>query len=134
MTNLRAVWLVATQEIRERLRARSFLIITGLIVLMSVGGVVAADLVPSWIEKGPKRVGVVESAGAGLSQDLAQSAEALGVEVKVSGFNDRTAGETALRDGDIDARQVLGDQLITDACANLGQPKADVCDGANHPR
>ncbi len=103
MTNLRSVWLVASQEVRERLRARSFLIITALIVLMSAGGVVAADILPSLIEKGPKRIGVVQSAGAGLVQDVEQSAGALGVDVKVNSFADLSAGEAALRDGDVDA-------------------------------
>ena len=118
MTNLRAVWLVASQEFRERVRARSFLIISALIVLMSAGGVVAADVLPSLIEKGPKRVGVVQTAGAGLAQDVETSAGALGVKVKVREFADRSSGEAALRGGDVDVLVASESQIEYDSAEN----------------
>ncbi len=112
MKKLASVWLVATQELRERVRTRAFLIITALIVVMSAGGVVAADYLPGLFEEGPKHVGVAAPAASGLEQDLAQSAGSLGVDIEVRSFADRASGEAALRDGDVDALVTGQNELV----------------------
>ncbi len=115
MTNLAAVWLVATREIRARVKTRSFVIITLLVAALSAGAVVAADIVPGLIEEGPKHMAVVAPAGDPLEQDVTQSATALGVDVKTTSYPDRAAGETALRDGKVDALVTAQGDLLFDS-------------------
>ncbi len=103
MTNLAAVWLVATHELRERVRTRSFLIITTLIVVLSAGSVAAIDLLPGLFEEGPKHLGVARPSSDALEQDLTQSATSLGIDVEVRSFPDQASGDAALRNGDVDA-------------------------------
>jgi len=96
MSRLQAPWLVALREIRERARARSFMISTGLIVLLAFGAVAAATILPDVFEDDPPVIAVVASelpdGVAGLLAD-----GALGTEVTV-----RTSGS------ETEARRLLG--------------------------
>ena len=112
MINLAPVWLVTGRELAERVKTRSFLIITALIVLLSAGGVVAIDQGPALFEEGPKRLGVTVTSGDTLEQDLSQSATLLGIDLEIRRFPDRLAGEAALRNGDVDALVTGQDELV----------------------
>lgn len=98
--------LIAAREIRERLRARSFYILTALLVVVIVGaGVVsrfALDDDPETLE-----VGVAEPAPTGLADQLAAVGGLLDREVEVTPVADTRAAETALDAGDVDV-VVLG--------------------------
>jgi len=110
--SLAPVWLVTGRELAERVKTRSFLIITALIVLLSAGGVVAIDQGPALFEEGPKRLGVTVTSGDTLEQDLSQSATLLGIDLEIRRFPDRLAGEAALRNGDVDALVTGQDELV----------------------
>jgi ABC-2 type transport system permease protein len=114
MTNLTAVWLVAKRELSERVRARSFLIITVAIVAISAGGIVAAEYLPDLLDEGAKHIGVTTGLPTdnALREQLAQSATALGIEVKIDSYPDRSAGEAALRDGKLDALLAGQNELV----------------------
>jgi ABC-2 type transport system permease protein len=92
--------MVAGRELRERLRAKSFYLLTGLLVAgILVGGViarVARDDGPSTVEVGvvggpPELVRSIEAAG-----------DETGVAIRARSLDDDTAGRRALDDGDLD--------------------------------
>jgi ABC-2 type transport system permease protein len=114
MTNLAAIWLVAKRELGERIRARSFVIITAAIVAISAGGIVAAEYLPDLLDEGPKHLGVTTASpsDSALQEQLAQSATTLAIEVKIDRFPDRSAGEAALRDGKVDALLTGENELV----------------------
>jgi ABC-2 type transport system permease protein len=103
MTSLDTVWLVANRELGERMRTRSFLIITLLIGLLSAGSIAGAELLPDLLKEQAKQVGVVAPPADSLEQDLQQSATLLGVDVKVQSFSERAPAEAALESGKLDA-------------------------------
>jgi ABC-2 type transport system permease protein len=112
VTNLAPVWLVANRELGERVKTRSFLIVTLLIMLLSAGSVAAIELLPPLFEEGPKHLGIAPMSGDDLQQELTQSAASLGIDIKIDRFPDRLAGEAALRDGQIDALLTGQDELV----------------------
>jgi ABC-2 type transport system permease protein len=112
VTNPAVVWLVATRELRARMRTRSFLIITLLIGTFSAGAVVAVELMSGVFEENAKHLGVVGPGGDPFEQQLVESATLLGVDVEVKEFPDRAVGEAALRDGKLDALVTADGALV----------------------
>ncbi len=95
-----AVRLVAAREVRERLRAKSFYILTGLLVVgILVGGVIARiaqDDGPSTVDVGvvggpAELVATIEGAGAEV-----------GTTIRASAIDDDAAARRALDVGDVD--------------------------------
>jgi len=97
-----AVGLVAGREIRERLRATSYYLLTGLLVVVILAIGVIARLAD---DDGPGSVtvGVAGPAAAQLAPLVRQTADALGREATVTAFDDDAAARAALEDGDVDA-------------------------------
>ena len=108
MTNFKLIWLVTRRELKERMQARSFLIILAFTVLLSGGAVVAIDVLPGVFEEEPKRLGLTNAVENALELELIESADALGVTVDTRRYGDRSAGEAALQEGEVDAL-LLGD-------------------------
>ena len=111
-TTDRGMWLVvARRDFWVRLRDRGFVISTAItLVVLSIFIVLRAytgDDAPSF------RLGVVESGGTAVADaaDLEAAGERRGVEVTTVPFDDAAAAEQALRDGEIDAALVHGDDL-----------------------
>ncbi len=95
-----AMRLVAAREVRERLRAKSFYILTGLLVVgILVGGVIARiaqDDGPSTVDVGvvggpAELVATIEGAGAEV-----------GTAIRASAIDDDAAARRALDAGDVD--------------------------------
>jgi ABC-2 type transport system permease protein len=112
MTSVGTVWLVANRELGERMRTRSFLIITLLIGLLSAGSIAGAELLPDLLKEQAKQVGVVAPPADSLEQDLQQSATLLGVDVKVQSFSERAPAEAALESGKLDAFVISEGALV----------------------
>ena len=102
------IGLVAGREIRERLRTKSFAILTGLLVVIIVGiGVVnrvAGSDGPDTIE-----LGIVGATPGGLVDALVADAQALDRKVELVEVADPAAARAAVDDGDLDVA-LLGDE------------------------
>ncbi|TCN44851.1 ABC-2 type transport system permease protein [Kribbella orskensis] len=109
MTGLRQVWLVALREVRERSRSRSFR--AGLVVMLVV--VIAMIVVPAKLDTGggTKDIGLTGAAPTTLSSAILAHGDAIGTTVRVHRYGDVTAGEEAVRAGDVDVLLVDAQQL-----------------------
>src|SRR5262245_28170912 len=103
MTPFAAVRLVASRELTTRLRSRIFRILTGVMVVLVVGLLLAVKLIGN---VGGHSVGFT-SGTAALSQPFSSVATAVGQSVTVSTV-DQAQGERMVRDGKLDAL-VTGD-------------------------
>jgi ABC-2 type transport system permease protein len=116
MTGRRAVTLVAAREVRERLRSRSFVIST-LILLALVGGSTALSGALS--PDATYRLGVVRPAPAGLTGALDGAARPFDADVQVRVYRSPAAGREALAAEDVDAVLALGaDRLVFRSAAD----------------
>ena len=110
MSRFHGPWLVALREIRERARARSFLISTGLIVLLAFGAVAAATILPDVFEDDPPVIAVVASElPDGIVGLLADGS--LGTEVTVRTAGSEGEARRLLEDGAADAALFGGPTL-----------------------
>lgn len=101
LTSWGAIRLVASREIMTRLRSKSFVWLT----VILVGAVVLGGLVLNAASSsGPtaERVGVTPQTAA-LAQSIEATGGTLGTEVETVDVADDAAGETQVRDGDLDA-------------------------------
>jgi ABC-2 type transport system permease protein len=102
--------LVARREIRDRLQAKSFFVVTGLLVVLivAIGGVyrLVGDDEPESVE-----LGVSDPVPAGFAEAAAQAAVAVDREVTVTPI-DAADARRALEDGDIDAAVLTGDRRV----------------------
>lgn len=95
----RAIRLVAGREVRTRLQSKAFVWTTVAFVAVIVLGGVVLDLVSS-SGSGAKDVGVLSDVAA-VAPALEASATAVGQQVETRTFEDRAAGEAAVRDGEV---------------------------------
>jgi ABC-2 type transport system permease protein len=86
--------------VRERVRARSFLVGTGLLVVLILGAGFVSQLA-STDGPGRSQVGVIGSESDQVASTVEAVADALGREVEVT-FYERAAGRAALEEGDAD--------------------------------
>jgi ABC-2 type transport system permease protein len=116
MTGWRQIWVVATREVRERGRSRSYLIALALMVVV----VVAAIVVPPLLENNDSRnVGLTGRTPAGLATAIeAQGRDVGGAVVRVREFDTVAGGEAAVRSGAVDV-------LVVDASRLEWQRRAD---------
>ena len=108
----RGMWLVvARRDFWVRLRDRGFVISTAItLVVLSIFILLrtyTGDDAPSF------RLGIVESGGSAVADasDVEAAGERRGVDVTTVPYDDAAAAEQALRDGEIDAALVHGDDL-----------------------
>lgn len=109
MTGLRQTWLVAVREVRERSRSRAFR--AGLLLMLLV--VVAVIVLPTLLEgdDDTKDVGFTGAIPAELPDAVRSLGEAVDITIRVHRYDDVTAGEHAVREGDIDVLVVDAEQL-----------------------
>lgn len=104
----RVVKLIADREVRQRLGAKSFYVLTGLFVLaiLAIGivGRLAGD-----DEPGPIDVGTVAVTQQGLEPALDAVGSQIDRQVDVQTFDTRAQAQAALEDGDVDV-VVAGDR------------------------
>ncbi|MBN1091503.1 ABC transporter permease [Blastococcus sp. TML/M2B] len=99
------VRLVAAREVATRIRDKSFIISSVVILVLIVGVMVFQVLVGSGDEE--RRVGLV-GGDAALTAALEAQGEALEVEVAVVDLDDEAAARTAVDDEDVDAALLAG--------------------------
>ncbi|WP_125099395.1 ABC transporter permease [Leucobacter chromiireducens] len=98
-------WIVAEREITTRLRSKSFLVSTGVLLLFVLAGVLFSGFMANTGGfGGPTRVAAVGDTAAGLSE--------AGFEVE--SVQDRAAAERLVRAGDVDAAVVPGGDTPVD--------------------
>ncbi|SDQ09324.1 ABC transporter permease [Leucobacter chromiiresistens] len=103
ITGVQGAWLVAEREITTRLRSKAFLISTGILLLVVLGGVVISGLISQSGGLGsPTQVATV----AGASSAQGDALESAGFDVTEAG--DRAEAEQLVRDGDVEAAVVPG--------------------------
>ncbi|WP_019136586.1 ABC transporter permease [Cellulomonas massiliensis] len=95
----RAIRLVAGREVRTRLQSKAFVWTTVAFVAVIVLGGVVLNLVTSSGTQA-KAVGVLSDVAA-VAPALEASATAVGQQVETRTFDDRAAGEAAVRDGEV---------------------------------
>ncbi|MGY1694547.1 ABC transporter permease [Geodermatophilus sp. SYSU D00814] len=98
------VRLVAAREVSTRLRDKTFLVSSAVMLLIILGILVFQAVVNSGSDE--NRIGVVGDPGA-LGPALVAQGELLGRDVTVVGLDDDAAARTAVEDEDVDAA-VLG--------------------------
>ncbi|HKS92281.1 MAG TPA: ABC transporter permease [Tepidiformaceae bacterium] len=112
MNMLRTALLIARRDYRERIRGRTFLVATALLVVLSVGGVIAADKGKGWFGAGTEThtIGVVNPP-SDLPQALQRAGNAFDMHINTRDYPGADAANAALGDGQVDAVLVGTDQL-----------------------
>ena len=116
MTGLRAAWLVARRELRERSRSRAYRITT----LVLIVAVVAAIVLPAIIDGDDGvtyELGVVGDLDSDFVPTLKVLAGAVGAEISITEFSAVADGEIAVSEGEIDGLLVDGRQVVVQQAA-----------------
>ena len=116
MSPLRAIWLVARRELRERSRGRTYRITT--LILMIV--VVAAIVLPAVIDPDDGvtyELGIVGDLSPDFVPILELLAGASGASVADQLFESVSSGEAAVTAGEIDALLVDGVEIVVQQSA-----------------
>ena len=111
MSGLAGARLVALREIRERARARTFLISTGLIVLLAFGAVGAATVLPDFFEDDPPIVAVLQGSVPAEVRPLLEGGT-LGSEAQVWGVASEAEARRLLNNGSVEAAVIEGPTLL----------------------
>ena len=103
----RVVALVAGREITERLRSRSFWVLTGLLIVF----ILAFGIINRFTDDGPRQVDVAieQGAPAELAGAIDQTAEPFGLEVDVREVDGAAVARRAVGDGDADVALLAGE-------------------------
>jgi ABC-2 type transport system permease protein len=114
----RAVWLVAGRELREGVRARSFRVVTVLLVL----AVAAAVVIPAALKghQTTEKVGIVGGSGPAATDAVQTAARFAGVNVQVVRLPDQHAAESRLRSGTLTAVLVAGREVLVEQAPAKG--------------
>jgi ABC-2 type transport system permease protein len=120
-------WLIALRELRQGARARSFRIVTVILVL----AVAAAVVIPAVAHghRTVEKVGIIGDSPVALTRTVQTAARIAGATVKVIPFKDTATAETQLRSGAltavlIDDREVLVKQAPSAGTASKGSTLA----------
>ncbi|GAB2456201.1 ABC transporter permease [Xylanimonas ulmi] len=122
----RATWLIAQREVSTRMRQRSYLITTALLVVAVVAGILVAHATA-----GGGSTVAVGATDQTTATAVEQALDAAGLDATVTTVTDRAAGERQVRDGDLDALIVPADggSLTTVVDRELNARLAPVLDG-----
>src|SRR2546423_11621917 len=102
--------LVTRREIIERLRARSFLISTGIYLLVALASVVVPHLAKD--TKTIYGVGLSGPDAPALERVVGQLAPTLGVDIRVARLPDEALATEAVRDHRLTVALVEGDRIV----------------------
>ncbi len=125
---LATTWLIAARELRQGARAKSFRIVTALLVV----AVAAAMLIPAAMHghQSTQKVGVVGSGPAAVLT-VRTAARITGTAVRPVPFASRGEAEAALRDGELAAVLVPGREVLVPRTPYAGSaPDASSLEGA----
>ncbi len=104
--------LVAGREIRERIRARAFRVVTALLLVAVALAVLLPVLTRS--KAGVQHVGVVGTLSSSETAAVLAAAKSVGVGVDVVAETGRSAAEADLRDGRVELVLLSGGELLVD--------------------
>jgi len=112
MKGLRAIWMVARRELKERIKSRTYRITTVILLLIVLGAIVIPQMfgdddVPTY------DLGLVGETSAELLGTLELLAGASDAKIETQDYDNVAAAEAALEDGDIEAVLVDGAEYIT---------------------
>ena len=110
MSARRAVWEVARRELVERSRSRTWRVTFVLLLILSVGGAIAAARVSSGTPSDD--VGLVGARSIALGPAIRLQAQAAGRRVRLHPLASTAAASRALRDGAIDVALLDGGRLV----------------------
>jgi ABC-2 type transport system permease protein len=116
MTWRRAVWEVARREIVERSRSGTLRISLVILLVLAVGGAVAAARLDG--RTPTDDVGLVGPRSAALSPAIELQARAQDRRARLHALADRAAAARAVRDGDVDVAVIDGDRLLVHRTAD----------------
>lgn len=100
VSSWRAVWLIAKRELNTRLRTRSFVIGTAVLLVMLMGYVLLQSTLISNEDK--SKVGLTGQT-AGIAQQLKTAGEAIGEKIETVTVADPAQGRAQVENGDLDA-------------------------------
>jgi ABC-2 type transport system permease protein len=100
VSGVRQTWLVAVREMRERSRSRAFRASLVLMIVVVVAVIVAPALLAGG--GGTKDVGITGAVATDLPRVIREQSRAVGKHARIHHYDERTVGETALRNGTID--------------------------------
>jgi ABC-2 type transport system permease protein len=110
MTARRSIWEVARRELMERSRSRVVRVTLALLLVLSVGGAIAAARIGQTSPRDD--IGLVGARAATFEPIIQAQAQALGRRVRVQRLAGVADASRALRDGSLDAALVDGRQVI----------------------
>ena len=113
MSSRRAVWEVARREIVERSRSRVMRVSVMLLLMVSVGGAIAAARLSGGTPT--DNVGLVGARSVALSPAIRLQARAAGRRARLRTFANRSAAARAVRDGAIAVAVVDGARLLVES-------------------
>lgn len=99
----RAIWLIAERDFRERVRSRTFILATALLVVLAVGGVVAANLGKGFFDGTKTRTVALVDPPEGMATTLNAMGAAFGMTIKTPNYADAPGATAALNAGTVDA-------------------------------
>lgn len=99
MNGMRQAWLVAAREIRERSRSRALWVSVLVMILAVVGMIIVPYLMASGGSS--KDIGLAGTAPAGLTAVIQSQGSAAGITARVHQYPGITAGEAAVRRGEV---------------------------------
>jgi len=115
---LAVLWLVAARELRQGMRARSFRVVTVLLV----AAVAAAVVIPAALKghQSVDRVGVVGASGPAAAATVRIAGRITGQTVQVVWFGSLVAAEAQLREGNLAAVLVPGRAVLIARAPSAG--------------
>lgn len=132
MNPLRTTFLIARRDYRERIRGRTFRLATLLLLLLAVGGVIAADVGDGLFGGTPTYTVGVVGPPPGLEQALDRAGDAFDLHIRTQSFTGNAAADTALDAGKVDAvlagtgQLRFKDHKDNDLASAVGQAAASV--------
>lgn len=111
MSVLRAVWLVGRREVLTRVGSSAYRLSTIALVLLSVGGVVAAQALPGFFEDAPLRLGLTP-AGAALQGELQAAAPLFDEELTFVAIEEGADLQVRMDADDLDAIVVGPERVV----------------------
>jgi ABC-2 type transport system permease protein len=103
---VQSIGLVAEREVKMRLRSKTFLISTGILLLVILAGIVVGGFMAKNTASEAMKVAVVGSPGGGLTEGAAGKFD-------ITGVPDAAAAEQLVKDGDVEAAIVPSDTNAT---------------------
>jgi ABC-2 type transport system permease protein len=103
---IQSIGLVAEREVKMRLRSKTFLISTGILLLVILAGIVVGGFMAKNTASEAMKVAVVGSPGGGLTEGAAGKFD-------ITGVPDAAAAEQLVKNGDVEAAIVPSDSNAT---------------------